>query len=86
MIILGHHPEEISAATAAVQNQVSVPHAWLYDLRQGNWKILKSQRPKIDAEILDLPTAHPFRPDPSTPRACRECGRPMADHVAERRT
>jgi NADPH-dependent 2,4-dienoyl-CoA reductase/sulfur reductase-like enzyme/ferredoxin len=85
MIVLGHHPEDITAAVAAVKNQTQVPHAWLYDLRQGNWKILKSQPPKIVVESLEIPTAHPFRPDPSTPRACRDCGRPMADHVAERR-
>lgn len=85
MIVLGHHPEDITAATAAVKKQFEIPHAWLYDLRQGNWKILKSEPPKVVAEALEVPTAHPFRPDPSTPRACRDCGRPMADHVAERR-
>jgi NAD(P)H-nitrite reductase large subunit len=85
MIVLGHHPEDISAATAAVKKRVVVPHSWLYDLRQGNWKVLKSEVPRVAAEVLDIPTAHPFRPDPSTPRACRDCGRPLADHVAERR-
>jgi len=43
MIILGHHPEEISAATAAVKNQVHVPDAWLDELRRGKWKILNGR-------------------------------------------
>ena len=85
MIILGHHPENVTAATAAVKRQTEIHHSWLYDIRQGDWKILKSEGPKLEAEILDLPTAHAFRPDPSNPRLCRNCGRPLADHVAERR-
>lgn len=85
MIVLGHHPEEVTAATAAVKKEVEVHHSWLYALRQGDWKILKSDAPKSSIGALDVPTAHPFRPDPSTPRVCRDCGRPMAEHVAERR-
>ena len=85
MIILGHHPEDIPAATAAVKKNVEVHHSWLYPLRQGDWKILKADTPAAVAEVLDVPTEHPFRPDPTTPRACRDCGRPMAEHVAQRR-
>ncbi|MGI9080090.1 MAG: FAD-dependent oxidoreductase [Acidimicrobiales bacterium] len=85
MIILGHHPEDVTAATYAVKRGVEVHHSWMYALRQGDWKILKSDMSAAKVEVLDLPTAHPFRPDPTTPRTCRDCGRTMAEHVAARR-
>jgi NADPH-dependent 2,4-dienoyl-CoA reductase/sulfur reductase-like enzyme/ferredoxin len=84
MIILGHHPEDITAATGAVKKNAEVHHSWLADLREGNWKVLKNEMPAAVAEYLGRPEDHPFRPDPTTPRACRDCGYPMSAHVTQR--
>ncbi len=40
-VVLGHHPDDLAAATAAVKNQVPISEVTLAALRRGEWRILK---------------------------------------------
>ena len=40
-IVLGNHPEDVAAVTAAVKNRAEIPPAQLADLRRGDWGRLK---------------------------------------------
>ena len=40
-IVLGNHPEDVAAVTAAVKNRVEISPAQLAELRRGDWGRLK---------------------------------------------
>ena len=40
-IVLGNHPEEVAAVTAAVKNRAEVSPSQVAELRRGNWGQLK---------------------------------------------
>ena len=40
-IVLGNHPEDVAAVTAAVKNRAEISPAQVAELRRGNWGRLK---------------------------------------------
>ena len=54
-VVLGNHPEDVAAVTAAVENRLEVSPAQVAELRRGNWGAARGFRP-----------ASQRRPTPST--------------------
>jgi nitrite reductase (NADH) large subunit len=53
-IVLGHHPEDVTAVTAAVKKQLELDEVLLAELARGNWRPLKDaghRRPVSQPEL-----------------------------------